>query len=120
MYRFKWVVERNNWKDIGPATTRRLYDFVDTFGMQVVTDVKANIVFHGLIDTGFMLSSVGYRRWESGKGITIIVGAHYAIFHEYGTVYVMRRPFVGPALEMNQQYWEYGLREILRDPLRND
>ena len=90
---------------------------VSSSATHIEGNTKANIRKHGLIDTGFMLGSVQARPvsemvWE------VVIGAVYAIYHEYGTRYLPARPFFRPAVDFVMPVFVKGVQMLMDEAAR--
>lgn len=70
-------------------------------GLIIELGTKENITGLGLIDTGKMRASVA--AWvQKANQVRIAVRTFYAIFHEFGTIFLQAKPFLRPAVDKNE------------------
>jgi HK97 gp10 family phage protein len=98
---FEWIVYDERLQRLSKESAERIKGVVEWATTTCLALTLANIRAHKLIDTGFMLSHTQTMFPLSERGFEgqVIVGAEYAIYHEYGTVRLPAKPFLGPAVE---------------------
>ena len=84
---------------------------VEIAARHVEARAKAICVEKDIIDTGTMMNSInanklGVLEWEIGPSVD------YAPFLEFGTVYMIARPFMIPALEAESPKFTEAIRQI--------
>lgn len=81
-----------------------------------IAAILKNIHSRKLIKTGNLLGSVSALPVSSdGLNVTIIVGAYYGIFLEFGTSRMAARPFFGPAIDSIGPGFIAGVSKAIQD-----
>lgn len=77
---------------------------------------QKNIRDKNIYDTGFLHNSVTGDRFEN-EGMTgyVDVGAHYGIYHEFGTSRMAARPFLGPAVDFVGPSFIEAVKQAVRE-----
>lgn len=65
------------------------------------------------VDTGFMRASIEAQE-QAPLLINIVVGAPYAIFVNYGTIYQEAQPFIEPAVESGRKGFVADLKKAIK------
>jgi len=91
------IVKYDHTRQVTSATLRALSKAVEETAKGVKARAQANVVNHGLVDTGFLLNSIQDKMTGEHEA-EINVGAEYGVYHEYGTRHIPARPFMFPAL----------------------
>lgn len=94
-------IKRNRIPGLSAKVRRSLTNINMTIAELIAEEARLNVLRQGLLDSGFLFSSIVAQADPSGiRGESeVIVGAYYGIFHEFGTVHMRARPFLGPAVE---------------------
>jgi hypothetical protein len=85
----------------------------------IEADAKALVRQHNLIDKGFLINSIQARKitaftWE------VIVGMFYGIYHEFGTVRLAARPYLGPAADRSAPEFSDAISVLVRVSLEQN
>lgn len=111
----------NNIKRVGGNVTDVLIKVTGIGSEIIVGQTKENIIAADLVDTGFMVNSMGYSEpiVENDK-VTRNIGssADYHIYHELGTIYLPATPTLRPALDETEDAIFDATKEILIDYLK--
>lgn len=91
-------VRHNRFPSMPPEVRRRASQVVRKTTYDAQAHAQANIVGHDLVDTSALLNSMAAHFLSPLHG-RVGPAVFYGIYHEYGTVYMPARPFVGPATE---------------------
>jgi hypothetical protein len=81
---FDLVIEKNQFKGASTRLHELFADLVRDTAFDLRDATQVNIIQHGLVDMGLLVSSVsatqiGPFKWR------VVVGAEYGIYHEFGT-----------------------------------
>lgn len=101
----------NDFPEIAAELERTVNLIVAKAAHDIEALTKRNIQGHGLIDTGAMLNSVIARPLNARQWV-VTVGAHYGIYHEFGTRFLPARPFLGPAADEVKPAFLTALRRL--------
>lgn len=104
------VVEDNTDRVVADLE-RHAEAIVATFAARIVAGAQQLVARHGLIDTGNLLNSIQARRLAAARWL-VYVGAHYGIYHEMGTRYMVARPFLIPAAEAERTGFHTAMRQV--------
>jgi len=85
----------------------RLREALLRIGIMLEAQIKMNIQFRKLIDTGRLLNSIRYELRREGSRNALVVGSFgvpYAAIHEFGgkTRNVKARPYLRPAIKQKK------------------
>lgn len=88
---------KNNFPLIGRIMHKRLGEALTAAGEDLVVAVQANMVPGHAYDTGYMHDHTTWEQEDETHG-RVHVDADYAAFVEFGTVKMVARPFMHPAI----------------------
>lgn len=89
-------------------------DAVNKTTVDIQLEAQQNIRDLDLIDTGNLLNSITSTTSIDGFEGYVDVGAYYGIYHEFGTVKMAARPFLGPAVDARSKEFVAAVREAVR------
>ena len=92
------TTKKNALPKLARSTERILEDVLDVVALQCVDRMQHHIIRVDFIDTGATLNSVTVKRKERLER-AIGPTTHYAIYGEFGTTRMKKRPFAAPALK---------------------
>lgn len=104
----------NNFPTVKGSLRRNAEAFVSKAAQDLAGHAKVNIHAHGLIDTGNLLNSIIVEDGAHALQKFVVVGAHYGIYHEMGTRYMVARPFLGPAADAVRPEFVRSMTGLLR------
>ena len=102
------TTKKNALPKLASNAERIVEDVLDIAAIQAVNRMQHHIVRVRFVDTGATLSSVTIKRFarlERAIGPT----THYAIYGEFGTTRMKKRPFAAPALKDVRPFAEKAL-----------
>ncbi len=95
-------------------TRRRISDATKKTVLDIEGTAKTIAREKDIIDTGFMINSIEGLMISPFLG-EVTVGAFYGIYHEFGTVKVPARPFLGPAVDKHKNAYMAAVRQAVRE-----
>jgi hypothetical protein len=90
---------------VGTKTRRLLSVVVRRTAFELQNRTQSTIRAKNIVDTGDLYNSVKVIQ-RNDLNAVLRVGVHYGIYHEYGTVKMAARPYVGPSVDSLRQ--EFG------------
>lgn len=106
------TVRSNRFPSIAGEVSRRASQVVRKTTYDAQANAQAGIVGHDLVDTGALLNSMAAQFLTPLHG-RVGPAVHYGIYHEYGTVHLPARPFVGPAAEAVRGPFTAAMRAVM-------
>lgn len=94
---------------------KRVRRLIQTATLEIQEATLGNIRDKDIIDTGALMNSVQGRTTLDGMMGFVEVGVYYAVYHEYGTVKMAARPFLGPAVEFVGPSFIQAVRQAVRE-----
>ena len=82
----------------GKEATDYVEGQADKFLIQVGKDAVRWARFYVPVDTGELQASIGFTYQQREKRLTLHADTHYAYFVEFGTRFMLPRPFLRPAI----------------------
>jgi hypothetical protein len=102
----------NHFAALAAALPEICEQVVTKTALDVKSNVQAQIVANGQVDTGNMLNSVEVEDGEDAQTKYIKVGAEYAPAQNYGTRFMAGRPFWEPGWNKTRPDFEAAIAAI--------
>lgn len=89
----------NHWAEIAAKLQVGCSAIADETADAAVTNIQAQIVANGQVDTGDMLNGIAKEDGPDDMTKNITSAMYYWIYQNYGTRFIPARPFVEPGME---------------------
>ena len=105
----RWVVLEDNF----PRIIEGMKDQAAKIVAKVALDLEAGIKMRAPVRTGFLRGSTQSLK-RSDLHWTVVVGADYGVYVEYGTIYSAPHPFVVPSVEFMRPIFTAAMRRVIQ------
>ena len=116
---YKLEVNTRRLDKLPVAVNLKVRDAVSQTTTDIQGEAQQNIRDLDLIDTGNLLNSITASTSMDGMTGYVDVGAFYGIYHEFGTVKMAARPFLGPAVSVLTSEFIRSVRQAVREGIES-